>query len=134
MDTENRVIMAGLAAWLVHQRFIRWQRNGIWKKLFEIFKGNKKFEWLMTDSIYIKNHQHSFGDRRGNQSISKTDGGLIRKYIFCKWIYGMPVNFIVTDRSRADCKDAIHLIKNINAKLVFVHRTDDKNKILSYLN
>ena len=37
--------------------------------------------------------------------------------------YGMPINFIVTDRSYADCKEAIHLIKNINAKLVFADRT-----------
>ena len=43
----------------------------------------------------------------------------------------MPVNFIVTDRSRADCKDAIHLIKNINAKLVFADRAYDTNEILS---
>ena len=43
-------------------------------------------------------------------------------------------NFIVTDRSRADCKDAIHLIKNINAKLVFADRDYDANKILFYLN
>ena len=28
--------------------------------------------------------------------------------------YGMPINFIVTDRSLTDCKKAIHLIKNIN--------------------
>ena len=67
-------ILRTLASWLglphdygklvtVHQRFIRWQRNGIWKKLFEIFKGNKKFEWLMIDSTYVKVHQHSCGDR-----------------------------------------------------------------------
>ena len=60
--------------------FIRWQRKGIWKKLFEILKGNKKFEWLMIDSTYIKDHQHLCGDRRENQGISRTKGGLIRKY------------------------------------------------------
>ena len=46
----------------------------------------------------------------------------------------MPVNFIVTDRSRADCKKAIHLIKNINTKLVFVYRTYNTNKTLPYPN
>ena len=61
----------------VHQRFIRWQRKGIWKKLFEIFKGNKKFEWLMIDSTYVKDHQHSGGDLREIQAISKTKGDLI---------------------------------------------------------
>ena len=29
---------------VTHQRFIRWQRKGRWKKSFEIFKSDKKFE------------------------------------------------------------------------------------------
>ena len=54
----------------VHQRFIRWQRKGIWKKLFDRFNGNKKFEWLMTDANYIKNYQYSYCAREGNKVIS----------------------------------------------------------------
>ena len=46
----------------------------------------------------------------------------------------MPINFIVTDGSHADCKETIHLIKNINAKLVFEDSAYDTNEILSYLN
>ena len=48
--------------------------------------------------------------------------------------YGMPINFIVTDGSHADCKETIRLIKNINAKLVFEDSAYDTNEILSYLN
>ena len=48
--------------------------------------------------------------------------------------YGMPINFIVTDGSRTDRKKVIHLIKNINAKLVFEDSAYDTNEILSYLN
>ena len=47
----------------VHQRFIRWQRKGMWKKLFEILKGDKNFEWLIIDSSYVKAHQHVAGVR-----------------------------------------------------------------------
>ena len=46
----------------------------------------------------------------------------------------MPINFVVTDGSYANCKEAFHLIKNINAKLVFADRVYDTNEILSYLN
>ena len=46
----------------------------------------------------------------------------------------MPINFVVNYRSCADCKEAIHLIKNINAKLVFADRAYNTNEILSYLN
>ena len=46
----------------------------------------------------------------------------------------MLINFIVTDELCADYKEAIHLIKNIDAKLVFADRACDTNEILSYLN
>ncbi len=32
---------------------------------------------------------------------------------------GTPVKFVVTERTRADCKEAINLIKKLNAKLLF---------------
>ncbi len=51
----------------------------MWKKLFEILKGDVSFEWLMIDSSYMKAHQHAAGARGGNQVISKTKGGSIRK-------------------------------------------------------
>ena len=65
----------------MNQILIRWQRKSIWKKLFDMFKGNKKFEWLIIDSTYVKEHQHSYGACVGNQAISKTKEGSIQKYI-----------------------------------------------------
>ena len=46
----------------------------------------------------------------------------------------MPINFIIMGGSRSGYKEAIHLIKNINAKLVFADHTYDTNEILSYIN
>ncbi len=46
---------------------------------------------------------------------------------------GVPVKFIVTDGTRADCKEAINLLKNLDAKLVFADRVYDTNEILSYI-
>ena len=46
--------------------------------------------------------------------------------------YSMPINFIVTDGSRTDRKKVIHLIKNINAKLIFAVCAYDIDKILLY--
>ena len=48
--------------------------------------------------------------------------------------YGMQVNFIITNGSFINCKEAFRLIKNIKAKLVLADRTHDTNEILSYLN
>ncbi len=46
---------------------------------------------------------------------------------------GLAVKFIVTEGTRADCKEAINLLKNLDAKLVFVDRAYDTNEILSYI-
>ena len=31
------------------------------EEIIEIFESNKKFEWLMIDSTYIKNHKRNCG-------------------------------------------------------------------------
>ena len=45
----------------------------------------------------------------------------------------MPVKFIVTEGTRADCKEAINLLKNLDARLLFADRAYDTNEILSYI-
>ena len=45
----------------------------------------------------------------------------------------MPVKFIVTEGTRADCKETINLLKNLDAKLLFANRAYDTNEILSYI-
>ena len=46
---------------------------------------------------------------------------------------GMPVKFIVTNRTHADCKETINLLKNLDVKLVFANRAYDTNEILFYI-
>ena len=45
----------------------------------------------------------------------------------------MPIKFIVTEGTRADCKEAVNLLKNLDAKLVFADRAYDTNEILFYI-
>ena len=59
---------------------------------------------------------------------------LIRKLHLVVNEYDTPINFIVTNGPCVDCKEAIHLTENIDAKLVFADRAYDTNKILSYIN
>ena len=87
----------------------------------------------MIDSSYVKAHQHAAGAHGGNQAISKTKGDSIRKLHLAVNKRGMPVKFIVTEGTRADCKEAINLIKNLDAKLVFADRAYDTNEILFYI-
>ena len=46
--------------------------------------------------------------------------------------YGMPVRILVTEGTRADCKEAVRLIKGISAEVLLADRGYDTNDILSY--
>ncbi len=44
----------------------------------------------------------------------------------------MPVRIFVTEGTRADCKEAVHLIEGISAKNLLADRGYDTNDILAY--
>lgn len=44
----------------------------------------------------------------------------------------MPVRIIVTEGTRADCKEVIHLIKGIDAEALLADRGYDTDEIISY--
>ena len=45
---------------------------------------------------------------------------------------GMPVRILVTEGTRADCKEAVHLIEGISAEILLADRGYDTNEILTY--
>ena len=45
---------------------------------------------------------------------------------------GMPVRILVTEGTRADCKEAVHLIEGISAETLLADRGYDTNDILAY--
>ena len=61
----------------VRHRFIRCQRKGMWKKLFEVLKGDVSFEWLIIDSSYVK---AQLGLSAKIKPYQKQKGNPIRKY------------------------------------------------------
>ena len=44
----------------------------------------------------------------------------------------MPVRILVTEGTRADCKEAIHLIEGISAEALLADRGYDTNEIVAY--
>ena len=45
---------------------------------------------------------------------------------------GMPVRILITEGTRADCKEAVHLIEGIFAEVLLADRGYDTNDILAY--
>ena len=70
--------------------------------------------------------------RMESRHIKNRNGINLRIYLVVNE-YDMPINFVVTIGACADCKEAIHSIKNIDAKLVFSDRAYSTNEILYYL-
>ncbi len=66
----------------VHRRFCRWRDNGIWENLLNIFINAPDFEWLMIDSTFVKIHKAGLGAKGGNQTVSRTKGYSIQRYIW----------------------------------------------------
>ena len=46
--------------------------------------------------------------------------------------HGMPVRILVTEGTRADCKEAVHLIEGISAEALLADRGYDTDDILAY--
>jgi transposase len=46
---------------VVHTRFSRWARRGVWKKLFAHLARDADNEYAMIDSTIVRAHQHSAG-------------------------------------------------------------------------
>ena len=86
----------------------RYVKKIIWDEILKDSKDSEHFEWLIIDSSYVKTHL----------AINDHD---------------MPVKFIVTDWTRCDCKEAINLLKNLDAKLLFADHAYDTNETLSYI-
>jgi len=54
---------------VVHTRFSRWAKRGVWKKLFEHLAQDADNEYAMIDSTIVRAHQHSAGAlKKGAQS------------------------------------------------------------------
>ena len=73
------------------------------------------------------------GGSEGWQSgYVQNKGGLNTKIHLAVDANGMPVRILVTEGTRADCKEAVHLIEGISAQALLADRGYDTNDILAY--
>ena len=49
---------------VVHTRFSRWARRGVWKTVFDYLAKEADNEYAMIDSTIVRAHQHSAGARK----------------------------------------------------------------------
>ena len=72
------------------------------------------------------------GSKRRQSGHEPHKRGLNTKIHLAVDANGMPVRVLVTEGTRADCKEAIHLIEGISAEALLADRGYDTDKIISY--
>jgi transposase len=58
---------------VVHLRFSRWAKRGVWKELFEHLAADADNEYAMIDSTIVRAHQHSAGARKKGALTKPSD-------------------------------------------------------------
>lgn len=48
----------------VYQRFARWEKSGVWERVFGALAGDADFEEVFIDSTVIRVHQHATGAQK----------------------------------------------------------------------
>ena len=54
---------------VVHTRFSRWTRTGVWARVFETLAGDADNEYAMLDSTIVRTHQHGAGALKKTPAI-----------------------------------------------------------------
>jgi transposase len=56
---------------VVHTRFSRWAKTGVWEKVFQHLAMDADNEYAMIDATIVRAHQHSAGAKKGGSQIQK---------------------------------------------------------------
>jgi transposase len=82
----------------VFNRFNTWSKSGVWRRLFEMLRGELDNEWNFMDGTYIKVHQHACGgiEAGDEKSIGRSKGGNTTKVHMLADGLGNPVTFEIT--------------------------------------
>jgi len=81
-----------------YNRFNRWSRRGIWKKIFDTLAAKSRDSLYLIDSTIVKAHRAASGAKGGekNQAIGISRGGRTTKIHATVDSKGRPLNFAVT--------------------------------------
>src|SRR3979490_2705973 len=66
---------------IVHQRFSRWAKSGVFERIFKLLASDHDNEYMMIDATIVRAHQHSAGARKktANKRSADPAGGCVRE-------------------------------------------------------
>jgi transposase len=81
---------------VVHTRFTRWRRNGVWQRVFEYLASDADNEYAMIDATIVRAHQHSAGAANSSaeqEKLGRSQGGISTKIHTVTDALGNPTAF-----------------------------------------
>lgn len=81
---------------VIHTRFSRWAKTGVWEKVFQTLAQDADNEYIMIDSTIVRAHQHSAGAEGTSaeeEDIGRSAGGLSTKIHTATDALGNPILF-----------------------------------------
>ena len=113
---------------VVHTRFTRWARTGVWQRVFETLAEDADNEYAMLDSTIVRAHQHSAGALKkagGDQAIGRSKGGLSTKIHARTDALGNPTGFFLSGGQVSDLVGADHLLPGLEADALLADKAYD---------
>ncbi len=101
-----------------YNRYNRWSRRGIWRRIFEGASSKSRNKLHLMDSTMIKIHRAAAGAKgKAKQAISVSRGGRTSKIHALIDARGRPLRIIITGGQVHDSKVASDLIDYVRAPL-----------------
>ncbi|NEO64334.1 MAG: IS5 family transposase [Moorea sp. SIO4G2] len=116
---------------VVHTRFSRWAKRGVWQQVFEALADDADNEYAMIDSTIVRAHQHSAGAKRGDgstEAIGRSKGGLSTKIHALVDALGNPLSFHLTPGQACDLDGADVLLKDLAADTLLADKGYDADQ------
>ena len=58
---------------VVHTRFSRWAKSGVWERIFKQLAMDADNEYAMIDATIVRAHQHSAGAKKKSAKTKRSD-------------------------------------------------------------
>ena len=119
---------------IVHQRFSRWVKSGVFERIFKPSASDHDNEYMMIDATIVRAHQHSAGARKnGPQAIGLLRGGLTTKIHALVDALGNPVELMLTPGQAHDLACAEPLINNADPDALIGDKAYDADPFVGTL-
>nr|WP_201782673.1 IS5 family transposase [Calothrix sp. 336/3] len=115
---------------VVHTRFSRWAKRGVWQRVFEALADDADNEYAMIDSTIVRAHQHSAGARgdASSEAIGRSKGGLSTKIHALVDALGNPIGFHLTPGQAYDLDGANVLLHEFAADTLLADKGYDADE------